>query len=286
MKPIAYTETFFSIQGEAANTGRLCTWLRFFSCNLQCQGFGQKEPGNPDSWEPQRMVDPKDFIELTQVPTPTVGCDSDYSWNAKFKHLVKKNTAREIADLVRNTIPDRSFKGKIGHVFTGGEPMIQQQAIIDIIECWVEDGDVPAWVAYETNGTKKLLPVFKEYLQQTDIPMYFSISPKLLHVAGEQPSKAIKPECLSDMIATLPDSYLKFVLNEDPRAWEQCEQVIADVKKLSGVDPEVWVMPVGAHADQQLDPAVDRIADKAIFQYGWNVSPRVHIMIWSDQIGR
>ena len=42
-KKIAYSEIFHSIQGEGAYTGRPTAWMRFFLCNLQCDGFGQKD---------------------------------------------------------------------------------------------------------------------------------------------------------------------------------------------------------------------------------------------------
>lgn len=284
---IRYTETFYSIQGEALNTGRLCTWLRLFGCTLQCRGFGQKEPGNPDTWVPQRDVDPKQFIELTHIPTPEVGCDSDYSWNGRFKHLVKTGSAREIADEIRNTIPDGMFGTSVGHVFTGGEPLMNQQSVMDIVDCWIEDGDTPAWIGVETNGTQKLKPEFVQYISGLGIPMYFSISPKLLHVSGEQPDKAIKVDNIVEYIKTKPTSYLKLVLNEDERAWNQALHLVNDVRTQLESDVDVWVMPVGGVSNQQLDSAVGRIADKAIFEYKWNVSPRVHVLVWADeQIGR
>lgn len=283
---IRFTETFYSIQGEALNTGKLCTWARFFLCSLQCRGFGQKEPGNPDTWIPQRQVDPKQYIQLTEVPTPNVGCDSDYSWSAQFKHLVKKGTPREVADEIRSQIPDRHFGDKVGHVFTGGEPLMQQQGIIDIVKAWQEDGDAPAWIGIETNATQKLSAELKDFIRDCGIPFYFSMSPKLLHVAGEQPAKAISIDNMIEYKATAKDTYLKFVLNEDQRAWDQAKEIVEDIKS-QGVDIDVWVMPVGAVIGQQQDPAVGRIADKAIFEYKWNVSPRVHVLIWGDdQIGR
>jgi len=44
MKKHAFSEIFYSIQGEGEYTGVPTAWLRFFLCNLQCNGFGQKDP--------------------------------------------------------------------------------------------------------------------------------------------------------------------------------------------------------------------------------------------------
>lgn len=289
MLEVRYTELFKSIQGEALNTGKLCTWLRLFSCSLQCRGFGQKDPSNPVTWVEQRPnVDPKSFTDLKNVPTPNVGCDSDYSWSAKFKHLALKKNTKDLANEIRALTGTGSF-GKIGHVFTGGEPLMQQDAIAEIIQHWIDDGDYPAWIGFETNATQtirsKLQMVIFE-LERLGIEVYFSMSPKLLHVSGEKPSRAIKIEEIRSYWNLCPSSYLKFVLNEDERAWGQASSIVNDLKDLY-CEPDVWVMPVGSVFDDQTSSAIGRIADKAIFEYEWNFSPRVHVLIWQDdQIGR
>ena len=43
-KEYLYSEIFDSIQGEGTYTGVHSLWLRFFLCNLQCNGFGQLDP--------------------------------------------------------------------------------------------------------------------------------------------------------------------------------------------------------------------------------------------------
>lgn len=293
MKDVKYTEKFYSIQGEALNTGKLCTWLRTYLCSLQCRGFGQVEPGNPETWEPQyATIDVKNITELEKVPTPTTGCDSAYSWSAQFKHLVKTKTTRELASEIRTLTPHGTF-GKIGHVFTGGEPLMQQQALAEIIDYWILDDDFPAWVGFETNVTQKLQPSLRgaiQRLKDKEVLVYFSMSPKLLHVSGEQPKKAIRIDLMAEYVNLCPQSYLKFVLNEDPRAWDQAAEIVHILEHSGNChynDIDVWVMPVGGVIGQQLDPAVGRIADKAIRDYQWNVSPRVHVLVWGDdQIGR
>lgn len=293
MKDVKFTEMFYSIQGEALNTGKLCTWLRLYLCSLQCRGFGQVEPGNPATWEEQYpLIDVKNITELEKVPTPSTGCDSAYSWSAQFKHLVKTKTTREVATEIRALTGHNNF-GKIGHVFTGGEPMMQQEAIAEIINHWIDDEDYPAWIGFETNVTQQIKPVLRNAiisLQEREVMVYFSMSPKLLHVSGEEPKKAIRIDLMAEYVNLCPRSYLKFVLNEDQRAWDQADEVAFILEhsgKCNYMDIDVWVMPVGGVIGQQLDPAVGRIADKAIKEYQWNVSPRVHVLIWGDdQIGR
>lgn len=281
-----YTEIFYSIQGEARNTGKLCTWLRTFSCTLECKGFGQKHPELHDTWvDPTEGVDFKAYTDLMQVPTPKYGCDSAYSWSKNYRHLAKNNTPQELAEMIRLTTPNGSFEGKIGHVFTGGEPMMWSDDIADIIEIWLVNGDCPAWIGIETNGTRPISDKLRKVMADHPwLDIYFSISPKLLHVAGEDPRKAISIDVITDMLKY--DGYLKFVLNLNDYAWTQAQQIVDEIE-LKLLTPEVWVMPVGGTIEGQESEDVAKIADKAIFEYAWNVSPRVHVLLWRDQqIGR
>ena len=50
-KKYYYSEIFHSIQGEGEYTGTPTAWIRFFLCNLQCSGFGQKDPTDPSTYE-------------------------------------------------------------------------------------------------------------------------------------------------------------------------------------------------------------------------------------------
>ena len=50
-KKYYYSEIFHSIQGEGQYTGVPTAWIRFFLCNLQCNGFGQKDPTDPSTYE-------------------------------------------------------------------------------------------------------------------------------------------------------------------------------------------------------------------------------------------
>jgi len=50
-KKYYYSEIFNSIQGEGTYTGVHTLWLRYFLCNLQCDGFGQIDPTNPETYE-------------------------------------------------------------------------------------------------------------------------------------------------------------------------------------------------------------------------------------------
>jgi len=68
-KEYAFYETFYSVQGEGFYTGVPSVWLRFFLCNLQCDGFGQEDPTNPETYElPYKDFDPIDVKNVTDLP--------------------------------------------------------------------------------------------------------------------------------------------------------------------------------------------------------------------------
>ena len=89
-----YSEIFHSIQGEGNYTGVPTAWLRFFLCNLQCDGFMQKDPTDPSTYDlPYLDIDPKEYKAMEDLPVFDKGCDSSYSWSKKYKHLQRKGTA-------------------------------------------------------------------------------------------------------------------------------------------------------------------------------------------------
>jgi 7-carboxy-7-deazaguanine synthase len=111
----AYSEIFDSIQGEGHYTGRPTAWLRFFLCNLQCNGFGQDDPTDPSTFKlPYKDFDLIDIKRMEDLPVWEYGCDSSYSWSKKFKHLQRKGTATEIADKVRAEFTNEWNNGRWG----------------------------------------------------------------------------------------------------------------------------------------------------------------------------
>ena len=79
-KEYLYSEIFKSIQGEGTYTGVHTIWLRFFMCNLQCNGFGQLDPKDPNSFEfPYKNFDISNIKKVEDLPIWDKGCDSSYS---------------------------------------------------------------------------------------------------------------------------------------------------------------------------------------------------------------
>ena len=296
-KKYYYSEIFNSIQGEGTYTGVHTLWLRYFLCNLQCDGFGQIDPTNPDTYElPYDDFDAMSVNRVEDLPVWSKGCDSSYTWSKKFKHLMGQKTAKDIArEIVMANMNEHNLAGSFLHpvsnqrshmCFTGGEPLMKhaQKCSIDILQFFIDTENIPGSTTFETNGTQKLTDEFKDWWATSgeDLELFFSLSPKLWTVAGEKREKAIKPEFVAEYRELSDRGHLKFVLGSEKRQWDELDEVIKLFRD-EGVDYPVFIMPVGAREEEQVSSA-GKVAEMA-FKRGYNVSARVHVYLFGNAIG-
>lgn len=295
-KEYLYSEIFDSIQGEGTYTGVHTLWLRFFMCNLQCNGFGQIDPTNPETYElPFLDYDLSKVKRLEDLPVWDKGCDSSYTWSKKYKHLMNKGTPTEMAQRIMDIAktesnPDGLFKHPISKqksdmCFTGGEPLTAngQTASINILKYFNNIINFPRSVTYETNGTRKINNDFIEFWKSNNYyELFFSVSPKLWTVAGEKREKAILPEIVGTYYNLSTKGHFKFVLGSKQEQWDEMEEVLQLYRDI-GIDYPVYIMPVGAREEEQVDSA-GKIAEMA-FKRGYNVSARVHVYLFGNAIG-
>lgn len=136
-------EIFRSIQGEGPAIGRPRTFVRLSGCNLHC-----------------------------------VWCDTAYTWNwagTPFAH--QNGTKFEIgAEMLKLSAIETAARIKAlpseGVVITGGEPLLQTEAVVELIDALRAD-DHRAIVDIESNGS--IVPS-DELIERID---YFVLSPKL-----------------------------------------------------------------------------------------------------------
>jgi 6-pyruvoyltetrahydropterin 2'-reductase len=295
-----YTELFRSFQGEGTHTGKNTLWLRWFLCNLECRGFGQEDPTNPETYKEvgndRNLIDIKNLNEL---PIFEYGCDSAYSVAKKYEHLVYDHTAEEIADrleaeLVSPTNPQGLFKhprsGAETHMcFTGGEPMMRQsqRAIESVMRELHSRGNMPKYVTIETNGTQKLSKEFVEFLEEFHIGLggiewFWSLSPKLFNTSGETARKAIKPDVIKSYQDQWTSGHLKFVVNGTEATWQELEDTV-DLFRQEGISFPVWIMPVGATKEDQETEQVKKIVSETL-ERGYNVSGRLHAHMLGNEL--
>jgi 7-carboxy-7-deazaguanine synthase len=295
-KEYLYSEIFDSIQGEGTYTGVHSLWLRFFLCNLQCNGFGQLDPKDPSTYDlPFKSFDISNISKVEDLPVWDKGCDSSYSWAKKYKHLMSQGTpavlAKRIMDAGKSdTNPNGFFKHPISGqksdmCFTGGEPLLlpSQEASIAILRYFEDVSNIPRSVTYETNGTINLTFDFVKFWKyKTDYELFFSISPKLFSVTGEKRGDAIIPEVISQYYKLSNRGHLKFVLGTHNNHWEEMEEVLQILRKY-GINYPVYIMPVGAREEDQKDIAGE-VAEMALNR-GYNVSARMHVYLFGNAIG-
>ena len=292
-----YSEIFRSIQGEGVYTGVPTVWLRLFGCNLECNGFGQKDPTDPDTYIlPYKDIDLTDISVPEQLPVFKYGCDSSYSWSKKFAKLQRKGNPKEVADELYQLMYDNRT-----HVaFTGGEPMMKagQKNIVKVIEHLKDNFTVDNHrgyltdVTFETNGTRPIIDELRLQIKNDIIAhnteYFFSVSPKIWSTSGE------KDRICPDIVKGYQDAHhffpfkssgqLKFVCNGSEQSWDEIEDAVASFRH-SGVRYPIWIMPVGATEESQNKDHVAKIAEETMDR-GYNVSARVHCYIWGNEIGR
>jgi len=278
MSNLKYSEIFYSAQGEGAYVGIPSLWMRFFMCNLQCNGFGQKDPTDPKTYElPYETVDISGIHRVEDLPVFEKGCDSSYTWSKRFRHLMTDKTVEEAVDNLTALLPGGSFqhpksKQWTHMVFTGGEPMLKksQEGMISIINEFAKRGNAPRNVTVETNGTQPLTAEFEKWLTEKFLfssefggivpdgngttEWFWSISPKLWSTAGERAKRAMEVE----------------------------ENV--DRFRQAGCNFPVYIMGVGGTLEG-LKVTEAMIADEAI-QRGYNYTSRVHVHIYGNAIGK
>ena len=290
-----YSEIFHSIQGEGHYTGVPTAWIRFFLCNLQCNGFGQIDPTNPDTYElPFEDFDVTTVKRVEDLPVWEKGCDSSYTWAKKFKGLMGQETPTVLASKIVDAIKTESNpEGKFLHpvskqhqhmCFTGGEPLMAtgQMAVVGIYNTLKEQDNLPGSMTFETNGTQRLRDPFIDWVNSIDTEVFFSCSPKLFTVSGEKADKAIKPEIVAEYHKLSKAGQLKFVVGPKEREWDEMEEAVEKFRS-AGVDWPVWIMPTGAREQEQHASAGD-VAQKA-FKRGYNVAARVHVYLFGNKIG-
>ena len=294
---------FRSIQGEGDLTGRLSIWVRFGGCNLRCPGFFQKDPTDSSTWIKPLELNPKEYKLLNELPVIPVGCDSLYSIDPRFKHLwltypSAKELSKDITALLYNGQWEHPVtKNKIDLCFTGGEPMLNQKSMVEILaELMFLDPTMSTKIQIETNGTKvirsqktntlrvaeSIVPVFADYIVANNIDLHFNISPKLYHVSGEE--EAVNYEVIKQYYDLTKDGILKFVVNNDDRAWKELNNHVKILRD-GGIGYPIYIMPVGATKEQQEDSKIiSSIANRAINE-GYNVSGRLHAILFGNGIG-
>ena len=193
---------------------------------------------------------PAVFLRLAGCNLRCSWCDTKYSWS-NGSAMAETELATRI----------RSFNSP-GLVITGGEPLLQTQAIETLLPLLPDD----LFIEIETNGTIAPSPALSQRVNQ------WNVSPKLSHAANS--ITAINKEVLAAFVAT-GKAFFKFVV--------QHEDDWASICELGLPQNRIILMPCATNLNQ-LDNARENVVNMCL-QHRVRFGDRLHIAIWGDKKG-
>ncbi|OGQ47196.1 MAG: hypothetical protein A3H42_00440 [Deltaproteobacteria bacterium RIFCSPLOWO2_02_FULL_46_8] len=221
-------EIFYSIQGEGIHVGRPSVFIRAALCNLRC-----------------------------------VWCDTSYTWDWKKQGKEKAAIKMSVEDVIQS-IQQWHCKNL---VFTGGEPMLQQTAWIELMKKLKPKG---YRFEVETNGTIPIELKFDALIDQ------YNCSPKL---SSSKNGKKLRETEAFFMYAKNPKAWFKFVLT----APEDLNEINRLVKKYDLDLSRILLMPEGKTKEELKGRSkwLGTLAKENNFRF----TPRLHIELWGNQRG-
>ena len=228
--PTGEPEIFRSLQGEGATAGAPTVFLRLAMCNLAC------------NW-----------------------CDTKYTWDWQSYDVKREVLSVGVADAI-----DRVEAFDCQHlVITGGEPLMQQDALAPLV---AQLSGCGFYCEVETNGT--LAPG----AELAGAVSQWNVSPKLAN-SGNATDRRTVPGAL-EAFRGLPNAYFKFVLVDPADADEVC----GIVERFGLPRDRVILMPEGVTPDA-VSTRGRWVADLSE-RHGFRFSTRLHILLWGDERGR
>ena len=222
-------EIFKSIQGEGPNFGKPAIFLRTAQCNLKC------------TW-----------------------CDTKYTWdwdNYDYTKEVKEMTLEEIKEQVLDL--------EIKHlVITGGEPLLQQDDLADLLSFLKPD----FYVEIETNCT--ILP----NKMLTDLVDQWNVSPKTKN-SGNPLELYDNDECYY-FFANQENCFFKYVVEDE----SDIPEIKKFVAKYNIPENRVQLMTQASTKEEisAREKSISELAKANNFLF----SPRLHVAMWGAQRGK
>ena len=222
-------EIFKSIQGEGPNFGKPAIFLRTAQCNLKC------------TW-----------------------CDTKYTWDWKNYDYTK-----EVKEMTLDEIKVRLMDLEIKHlVITGGEPLLQQDDLADLLSFLKPD----FYVEIETNCT--ILP----NKMLTDLVDQWNVSPKTEN-SGNPLELYENDECYY-FFANQENCFFKYVVENE----SDIPEIKKFVTKYNIPENRVQLMTQASTKEEisAREKSISELAKANNFLF----SPRLHVAMWGAQRGK
>jgi len=241
-------EIFDSWQGEGLFQGSRAVFIRFGGCNLRCKWCDTKYSSFPENFQFENWLSLDEVFE-------------------RVEQYYKKGIRR--------------------FIFTGGEPMLQQDSIAEIMDFIdslfttydVENGrkaaDIPVF-EIETNGTIDITPTLKTRLNHYN--NIFNISPKPPYSQVKGWESKVKPILLDKIdqyyTENLVNEYIvKFVVND-----EKDKEFVEQVQQKYNIPPsKIYIQPNcmdGLDCINKMKSLLDWCKMK-----NYNISPRLQFIL-------
>jgi organic radical activating enzyme len=222
------SEVFDSLQGEGPTLGNPCRFLRLALCNLHC-----------------------------------TYCDTKYTWDFDqfdYQTEVREVTPAELAPQLADAPGGRL-------VITGGEPLLQQRALEDLLSRLPQS----LLIEVETNGTRAPTPAMLARVNQ------WNVSPKLSS-AGDPAELRLRPEALL-ALRNCEHAYLKIVVAREADR-DEAEALRA---YLDWPRERTLLMPEATTPDAlyELSPRVAAWSR----ELGARFTTRLHVSLWGGRRG-
>ena len=222
-------EIFKSIQGEGPNFGKPAIFLRTAQCNLKC------------TW-----------------------CDTKYTWDWK-----NYDYAKEVKEMTIEEIKEQILDLEIKHlVITGGEPLLQQDDLADLLSFLKPD----FYVEIETNCT--ILP----NKMLTDLVDQWNVSPKTEN-SGNPLELYENDECYY-FFANQENCFFKYVVENE----SDIPEIKKFVTKYNIPENRVQLMTQASTKEEisAREKSISELAKANNFLF----SPRLHVAMWGAQRGK
>ncbi|MFE9968664.1 7-carboxy-7-deazaguanine synthase QueE [Streptomyces sp. NPDC005525] len=223
--------------------------------------FGDTKP--TFQGEGPSMGVPALFIRLAQCNLTCTWCDTKYTWDWKHYDIAKETHRRSVDELIAWA---RACDTELV-VISGGEPMLQQRALVHLVRGLLVGGKR---VEFETNGT------VAPDLQLLVDGVRFNVSPKLAN-SGVAEAKRVVPTAL-EAFAASGRAVFKFVTRTVAEL-DEIQQLV-DRYDLA----PVYVMPEGTTAEGLIETT--RALADAVAARKWHFTQRLHVLAFADARGR
>ncbi len=205
---------------------------------------------------------PRTFVRLAGCNLTCSYCDTPYSWDFNRFDKAKETRRVSVAEL------GQRLKGSAGVVLTGGEPLLQQRRLVELVA-----GLSPEQVLeVETNGTIVPEQALLARVDQWNVSVKLGNSGQARRVAVVQPALA--------------------ALRASGRMWLKCvveqESDVAAVEALRAslklAHERVLLQPQAVERETLRERSRDVVTWCRAAGFGF--SPRLHVAAWGDARGR